>query len=238
MIHVDKTDGQIRLKEIVFDVMEDLGLEPRWWKNILRWVIRGVGELHLFHMNYYEEEKLTPSDLNIITVPDDFVSLVALGINYKGRFWRLSQDNRFITTTTTDGDDEILDEDIGEGVAMGDSIIYHLGDSGGKNQYYLTWLNRSQFMINGTPRVDVMMRYVSSGVNKQGSTYVPAICREALIAWAKKMYYERIATSDLKIMRSQEKYETEVEKLRFIQFASNEDIADAIYESWTQTVKR
>jgi len=238
MIHTDKTDGQIKLKEIVLTIMEDEGIERRWWKNLLSWTIRGYSDLNLYHLDYYEEAKLTPSDLNIITVPDDFVSLIALGMPYMGRFWRLNSDGRFITTTTTDGGSEVLDEEVGEGVPIGDGTYYHYGETGGKNAYSITWINATQFMINGTPRIDVIMRYVSSGVKQRGETFVPALCREVLVAGTKVKYLERINASDVKVARAIIKYDGELEKIRLAQFASVEDMMSAVYEAWSQAVKR
>lgn len=238
MVHTDKTDGQVRIKEIVFDAKEDLGIEDRWYKNLLRWAIRGYTDLNIYHVDFYEEAKVTPNDLNIITVPDDFINLVALGFNYYGRFYRLTSDGTFITTTTTDGEDEILDSDEGEGVAIGDSSIYHYGETGGKNQYYVTWINSRQFMINGTPRISMILRYTSSGINSTGATYIPVLFREYLVEYVNVKYLERTNASDIKIRRAEERMEKELEKLRFAQFMSVEDMADAIYSTWTQTVKR
>jgi len=238
MVHVDKIPGQITVRDVVLDVIEDLGIEQKWYKNMVRWAVRGFGELLLFHVDVYEETKLTPSAVGICTVPEDYVSWVAIGIPWFGRLFTVSRDNLLITTTTTVANVETQDSTQGEGVAQSGTAFYHYGETGGKNQYHLEWINNRQFMVNGLPVTNVILRYVSTGIKASGDSSLPVLCREALIAYIKKMYAERDPKSMSSLQYWDNRWNEELEKLRFAQFPTADDITDTIYETWTQTVKR
>jgi len=243
MVHTNKLSGQITIKQIVMDVIEDLGAESKWYKNMVRWAIRGYGQLSLFHLDVFEEVKLTSSDLNICTVPDDYVNWVAIGVPYYGKLFTVSRDNKLITTTTTVAGNnnttvEILSVEEGEGITIGASSYRHYGEVGGKNQYRIQWINSRQFVLNGLPKATVILRYVSNGLNASGESFVPVLAQEALIAYIKMKFVERDPKSMSSLQYWKQNYEEQTELLRYAQFASLEDIADAVYETWTQTVKR
>jgi len=238
MQHTDKLPGQISLKQVVMDVLEDRGIDSRHYKNMIRWAIRGCSKLSMFHIDVYEEVRLTPNSLNVCTVPDDYVNWVAIGYPYRGRFFTVSRDGSIITTTTTVEGQETLDIAEGEGVVRSSDSQWHYGESGGKNQYSITWINDRQFVLSGTPPRAVSLRYVSTGVKNSEETLIPAICEEALIAYVKMMWAEKLHESMNDISYWNQKWVEAQEELRFVQFPSMEDIADAVYETWTQTVKR
>lgn len=238
MVHTDKLSGQITIKQVVMDVMEDQGIDSKWYKNMIRWAIRGYTHLSLFHMDVFEETRLTPSSLNVCTVPDDFVNAVAIGIPYDGEFWTASRNNRMITTTTTVDGVETLDTVEGEGVIRSSNSVWHYGETGGKNQYSVAWINNRQFVVNGTPSRTVLLRYVSSGINASGESFIPVLAMEALIAYIKLMYCERDPKSKVDLAYRNQKWDETREELRFAQFVTMDDIADAIYSTWTQSVKR
>jgi hypothetical protein len=63
------------------------------------------------------------------------------------------------------------------------------------------------------------------------------LCRESLVALGKQRVGERDKRlADAKYWGM--KHEEEIEKLRFAQFPTLDDLMDAIYETYTQTVKR
>lgn len=238
MVHVEKLPGQIRIGQIVMDVMEDKGIESKWYKNMVRWAVRGYTQLSIFHLDTFEEVKLTPSSVGICTVPDDYVNWVAIGMPYDGKFWTFTRDNRIITTTTTVDGAETQDSTQGEGVIRSSSSLSHYGETGGKNQYNIEWINSRQFIVNGTPSRVVLLRYVSSGINATDESSVSVLAQEALIAYVKKMWCERDPKSMAELSYWNDQFDQQKELLRFAQFPTIDDVADAIYETMTQTVKR
>lgn len=239
MQHTEKTRALVALSTIAYRVMEDNNIPDRYYMNIIDWLRRGYTKLSQFDNQFYEQKKLAMSDLSTITIPADCIQIVALGIPYGGRFWIFNRDGEFVTTTTTNTDTEAeeLDSDQGEGESISNPSYRHLGDHGGKNQYRFSWVDKNTIYVNGLPSVTVTLRYISSGINAEGDTEVPLMCEETLIHFAERMYFKRIKDrSSMQIADSD--FKKAREELRWAQAPSVHELFNAVYESFTQTIKR
>jgi hypothetical protein len=236
--------GLITFEDIVANIMLDLGPEAQKseYARILQWAIRGYGELQEFHLNYVQEAELPISDINTVTLPIDFVSFLSIGIGINGQYWTFTKDNKILSPKGTECGVESLDDESGEGIAIGDGgSISGYGVSGGRNvAYYRIDRKNNRIILNqNLNRDNVILRYITSGVNLDGPTYIPREARECLLAWVhwkrvqRSHKYSRVDKLDAKT-----DYYEEVDKLRDKTGPTLEEIYDAIFETVTQTAKR
>lgn len=237
-------NGLITLKDIIANVMLDLGPEAREgeYARMMQWAIRGYGELQEFHLNYLKETELTISDISTVTLPTDFVAFISIGIPINGRYWTFTRDDKILSPQTMDCGEDALNEDNGENVVFGaGGYISGYGVPGGRNDAYyrIDYANNRIILNQNINRSTVILRYITSGVSLEGETYVPRIARECLIAWIhwKRIQHDsRVARVDKESARRD--YYEEVNKLRDITGPSLEEIYDAIYETIMQVPKR
>jgi hypothetical protein len=238
------TNGLITLKDVVVNTMMDLGPEAQKaeYFRFMQWAIRGFGELKQFHLNYVKEVTLDITDINTVILPPDYVNFVSIGIGINGRMWTFTKDNTIISPEGESCGAEAFTDENGEGVSIGDGgYVSGYGVPGGRNMaYYKLDLQNNRIILDqNLSRTSVKLKYITSGINLDGPTYIPLMARECLIAWVhwKRVQHNRNYTRGEKDDAKMDYYE-EVEKLRDLTGPTLEQIYDAIAETWIQTAKR
>jgi hypothetical protein len=169
-------------------------------RRFLDFAIRGMRYLSLrVFKNSKRVVKVEPDSNNRIPFPEDMEEFIAISVPVDGKLWRLTRKNDLIPTKTVDGIDESLDAADGEGIeqptAQGDSFTAR----GGVNAHgYFTIDERGEeIIINSNNRGEVLLEYISSGVNNTGTTNVPAKYAPAIIAYIlwRDVQYDRTANA-------------------------------------------
>ena len=235
--------GVVSLKSIVSNVLLDLGKDGDMGEYLryLNWGIRVLKELNLFHVRVVQTIQLSMTDIKTVTLPDDFLMFVSLGIPVNGRMWYFTKDDKLIMPQSEECALETLEDDDGEGVVIGDGRDYYgYGLPGGRNEYYYRLdLPNNRIVVNGFPRSKVILTYVGTGIKMGEETMVLKVMEEALIAGIHNMRDRRDRSVPMNHkIHSEEIYNQEVEKLRFVQGPTLDEICDAIYKTYYQSIKR
>ena len=235
--------GVITLKDIVLNVQNDIGpqADAGNYFRFLQFAIRGMKKLRLFDLNIVNTARLDMSDINTVTLPDDYVNFCALGVPYKGRMWTFTKEGKMISPSSESCGKEVLDSDKGEGIDISDGYnVSGYGVPGGGNLYYMNIeLKNNRIVLSGFNRTTVILKYISTGVSMNDETYIPRIAEEALIAWVhwKRLQYDRKSSRVDKYSAKVDYYEA-VKDLRDVQSPTLDEIYDAIYETFFQSAKR
>jgi len=200
-------------------------------------IIRGFKEAKMFHLKGFTKiAKLTVSDIKTITIPDDYLSFVAVVVPTAGEYWSLTEKETLVYSqsgASLDADDE-------EGEDINDSYSVTYGATGGKNKQGYIKLDEvnSRIIINSLEvgKTEVFLIYVSSGINESGTeTYVPDAIVPMLHFYA---LYKDAIYKDKKFEHLKKEYESELDKVRYLQMPSLDAMLDALYGVFTSTPQR
>jgi len=187
----------------------------------------------LFHIDNKKTALVDMDENNCISFPDDYLSLIAIGIPLHGKLFVFTKDHELLTIVTTDpvyGWTDQIDEKSQSGYGAG----------GGKNDYYFNEDPENQrFIFNGVQRSEVILQYVSSGISATAETSVPVIHKpiiQAYILWKDSIYDPNTALNQKMILEAD--YNQEVRKIRALAMPSIQEIKDEFYKSYKQTPKR
>lgn len=232
------SSGWITLKKMVQEILFETDADQGNYKKYMHHVINGVRDLNMYHFDNVKTAKLIANDIGAVDMPSDYVEFRALAIQDGGKMWTLTREDNLIRTTTLDGGDETLDNDIGEGVSIDTGRNYTYRTKGGKNDFYFTVDTRNdRFIIRGLPGTTrtFFLMYISSGVdlNEGNATQIPAKIKQPLKWWV--MYQNEMMSrtgNKNNAILYQREYEREVSKLRFSELPTADEIRDIIYSTY------
>jgi hypothetical protein len=235
--------GYTTLKEVVLNTLSGMGKSAnmQYYFAFLQFAIRGYKKLNLFHLPITKTAYLTMSDINTITLPNDYLSFLALGVPYKGRIWTFTKDQGLVSPDTTDCGVQSLSSTEGEDIVKGDTgSLTGYGLQGGVNEYYYKIdLANNRIIINGLTARKATLVYVSTGISMSETTFIPKIAEEALIAF---VHWQRVQYDDTVPMGIKKDYEEQFIKgcneLEYASMPTIEELYDAVYSAFYQTAKR
>ena len=181
-------------------------------KNNLRWhqfVIEGYKKLKI---NYAQEVKvayLQMNDANIIEYPADYVSYSKIAINACGNLWTLSLNKNMVLPRGQKCGytiREVCNCETDEGVSFdppedGIQFVGHWNNGlyvqnlfaagGGFNiGYYRDDPEMRQFVFNPEmPKMQIILEYVSNGINYSGATLIPELAVDYLEQYVLDLEY-------------------------------------------------
>ena len=229
----------VTISNIVDDVLNDLGIYTE--ENYIRYkqfVIRGVTNINLFHLNSTKQVTLPVSQIGTVNLPDDFIDYTYIGICYEGNEWSLTRNDHMC-----------IPEDgacsVEQGNPDNDEVIPSIGTygaSGGYNSaYYKIDKLRNRIVLQGsTSGADIKLTYISNGIDYNNETLLPLVARESLIAWThwKAVQHDSAVPYTIKA-DNKEEYFREVTKLRMLEYSFTiDELKDAYYSGLKQTPKR
>jgi len=167
----------VNLSYVVNDLINELGAaqHKKFRNKYLQIAVGGLRELNLYHFNKFKQEWIDVSDsLGTVAWPTDLVKWLAIGINSNGRLWTFTRDNKIIIPEGTIEGQDTLSTTRGENTTIEKDISANLGTRGGVNTNYFTVdeANR-RFVINGDDVSEVLVQYISSGVNMSAESVIP-----------------------------------------------------------------
>lgn len=233
------SSGWITLKQMTQEILFETGRDQGFYKRCMHHVINGVRDLNLFHFDNVKTSKHNVTDLGVISMPTDYVSLIALSMTDGGQMWTLTRNDKLIRTTT----DDDLDTDIGEGVAIDTGANRGYKTVGAKNDYYYTIDERNDtFIIRPLPSVTktFFLQYISSGVDLESgtATRIPQKLKESLkyhVLLSEAIMHDK---GDKRLVGLYEdQYEKAVSKLDTLDLPTADELRDMIYETY-QNIRR
>lgn len=248
-----KTAGVKTINYVVMSVLNRLrDYTMRDYSFLEQIIIEGYSELNLWHLDNIEVVYLRMSEAKTVDLPADYVDYCKIGIPINGKIKVLTNNEnillprKFEDGTDVGNADETVSGDDGiffiDHFRNGNFIAGLYGSTGGRDQaYYKIDRETRRIVFSGSvPRGEIVLEYISSGVNLQGSTLIPAEAIPALRAYALWQLIE----NDRKVPASEKErkkaaYEEEIEALRFFQTSFTADeYKKHVWKSTKQSIKR
>lgn len=199
-----EVSGFVKLSDLVDGLLyKDKALTKSDRNWVLEHLIDGIRHYHMHDCYAPKQVKVTPDVNQIINYPTDMVGFISLNFLENGEFRTLPElKNLNISTTIVQGQ-ETFDSDLGEGVDYDDGLDYGLGTIGGKGEtYFVRDEKKSRFLLNGLDRAELILLYVSAGIQTDSETYIPAAAKLLLESWTRyqiSMYGQGYSAADIQL---------------------------------------
>lgn len=238
-----KLPAQITLKDIVEEFRLISKLPKIEYANLKQIAIRGYQRLvFLIIPQGKVVGKYTMDSNKILALPADLVELNAVYIpDAYGQFWPLSK-NKKIVSTVSSGPIRDPSSPNYEGVDVPDPNGRYYSATGGVNisgYYTIDWApeNRRILFVN-VDQSEVVLDYLSTGVEDVESAYVPTQAAEAIQAYMAFRYYSfRPDTPANRIELYKDILKSEERKLRNMKF-NFEDFKQHILRNLSPSILR
>ena len=195
-------------------------------------MIEGYTDLNLWHLDNIEVVYLRMSDAKTVDLPCDYVDYLKIGIPINGHIRVLTKNDRMLLPRKFADGEDVGNTDAGS-IDYTSAPIYFIdhfrngqfvgglyGMPGAVDEaYYRIDRENRQIIFTGSiPRGEVVLEYVSSGIDLGGTTVIPREAVPALRAFA----LWQIIENDSKVgggekERKKAQYEEQVEALRAFQ---------------------
>lgn len=222
----------ISLKKIIAETLALSGQPKSRFYPMFQTLINGVRDLQLFHVNSVKRVLLDMDSNYVIDFPSDLISFVSLSIPVNGKNMIFIEDNEILAIATTDYDwMDSLDEK--------STVSYGTRGAKATDYFRIDWENQRFVFNSPEQRTEVILTYISSGVDLTAETEVPLVTKASLMAyilWREALMTESTYYNRIEILRVD--YEREIEKLRALELPGVDAIRDQIRRSYRQSPKR
>ena len=228
--------GLVNLQTVCKGLVYKMGLDPYYETKFFQYGIDGITQLKLYTLGETKVEKLEmDSDLNTITLPNDYMKFVDLGVPINGRLWSLTKDNTIIDTTTLVNGQETYDEDLGEG----DWNYLKQNGAGGQNsRYYKVDEKNRRIVISGIDVTTVWLVYISTGVYTDEPTYIPRAVKPVIEAFIRLEFFENSAdTPASKMIFYENRFKTQRNRLKRLKYPTLQELADSLAKTFYRPTK-
>lgn len=249
-----KTQGQTTILYVVMSVLNRLrDYSMRHYSFLEQIIIEGYTEMNLWHLDNIEVVYLRMSEAKTVDVPADFIDWLRVGVPINGKLRVLTHHDKILLPRTFADGEPVGNTDDNTG-AINDGVYFtdHFrngqfvgglyGMPGGVDMSYYRYdrENRQIIFSGSIPRGEIVLEYLSTGVNVQGTTVIPKEVVPALRAYA----LWQIIENDRKISigekeRKKAQYEEEVSSVRHFQSTFTADeYKRHVYRHTRQSMKR
>jgi len=197
-------------------------------------ITNGLRDLQLYHHKAPKRVILAMSESYTVDLPDDFLSFIAIGIPISGKLHLFTEDNELLAITTVEDVYDWTD-------SIDEKSLSGPGARGGKNSDYfkIDWENSRIVFNSPSVRAEIILEYVSSGIDASAETSIPVTMKMILISyalWQDGIFDTKTPYTQVGILK--ERYENEVEKLRMLELPGIDSIRDEIRRSYRMSPKR
>ncbi len=251
-----KTAGTATITYIVMSVLNRLrDYSMRHYSFLEQIVIEGYTDLNLWHLNNIEVVYYKMSDAKSVPLPPDFVDYCKVGIPIGGKIRVITRNPNILLPRTyedTDPEEEVGHTDADNTSSGAIFFVDHFrngqfvaglyGLPGGLDhtEWNIDWERRQLVFGGSIPRTEIVLEYISSGINLSGGTIIPREAAPALRQYA----LWQIIENDHKVSanekeRKKQQYEEQVEALRSFQSTFTiDDYKRSVWRSTHQSIKR
>lgn len=192
--------------------------------------------IHDFHV---EVTKVVTVDstTNSFSYPSDYVRYTAIAMSIDGRWWVYTRDDAMVPLND---DDTSTALGVDNSTAIQGSLpniaelepSQSLGRAGGRNDYYFREDRRNRlFQVGGSTPDIVVLKYVSNGLNSDGSIYLPDYATLAIEDYTRWSLADYDGEAESKILRKEAKYNKSRRKMRQVHRPTIQDLRDIIYKT-------
>ncbi|MCK9319778.1 hypothetical protein [Methanoculleus sp.] len=245
----------ITLEKIIYDVQSDLNdFSNANYMRMLQWLVRGVTDLNMHHVSNLEVAYLTADASGQVDLPNDYIAYSKIGVCENGLIKVFGINDNMCLRRKTECEVGLAVQTAS--LAMNGQIPYvsHYRDGlyvsglyglggGFRSTYYRIDKQKRKIILGGDiPLGEIVLEYLSSGINLSGKTYVDDDMREVLIAllhWRIKEHSPSRTVSEGEKERARQMYDYQARRLSKLRkkFTISE-LMDTIYASYKQTIKR
>ncbi len=235
-----KTNALITINEIVEGIQMMTEIPEEHGFRIEQLVIDAIKELNLVALDEGRAvEKKTMDSNYLLSMPSDLIRLNGACIPVNGELWPLTVERQMVPTTSLTDGAVTLDDDYGEGV---DIVKVGTGYSarGGVNLHGYVFPDYAQrrLVFRNVNRSEVLLDYMTTGVDLTDTTYVPTQAKTAIGFYVKlQMELNKTKPIPNNVTMFEDQYSKQKDILRGIKFNRNE-FMDAMYRTMIPTIGR
>ena len=252
---VPKTAGTTTINYVVMSVLNRLrDYSMRHYSFLEQIIIEGYTDLNLWHLDNIEVVYLRMSDAKTVDLPCDYVDYIKIGVPVNGVIRVLTHHDRMLLPRKFADGEDVGNTDAGKTKTPTGSIFFldHFrngqfiaglyGIPGGIDSAYYRIDRESRTIIftGFIARGEVVLEYISSGINLAGTTVIPREAVPALRAFA----IWQLIENDSKVPagekeRKKAQYEEQLQAVRSFQntFTADE-YKRHVYKHTRQSPKR
>jgi hypothetical protein len=241
---------------VVAYVLSDMNLEHEYatkGEKVAQMALRGFMDFNMYHLDNIRVKYINVIPDNSIDLPTDFIDYVKVAVNLNGKLWTLTvndsiplpeidkcgQQIQDITNTFQwQGGGFYFPDHYNNGFFVGGA--YSLTGGFNTAYYRIDIENRKIWFRGFVPNGQIVLEYISNGVNLSEQTLIPRIAVEPLV----NFIHYKFALQDVRKNRGQiddlrREYQNSVNQMRFfIGSMTEDDFKDLHYQSYKQTPKR
>lgn len=235
------TNGVVSLKYVLASLKSSLSIDDREDERLLQFIVDGISEINMFHLDISGTQKglFDISAINTVDFPSDFIDYVFIGRVVNGRMVSLSRNDSLVIPTDIDCG---LDANPYKDTIVDFPKFYHYGLGGGYNiaEYRIDKRDRRIIISGVIPGSQIYMEYISTGVSIGGDTVIPRYAVPVLRAYAD---WKRTEYDDKQPLYAKQRkaaiYQYELERVdSLVNSMTVDEILDQVYKGYRQTVKR
>lgn len=242
------SNAVITIRDIVDDYLaESNNYSDNEVLRYMRLAERCITTLNLFTLNTISIKTIEVNKtINTVNLPDDCLRVIRVGtILPNGRIYTLTVDNLLsLKDDLYSCEEKVINEENINVLSYDNSnILYNKNYNfrGGISEFGTYRINESLRRIELNESVildDITIEYVSSGLKSDGVTYIPAIIREAVIAFIKWKELNRTNSTYNERAELEQQYKEELRKLDAIEMETFDEIYDVLCNTNSPLIKR
>lgn len=223
--------------------------ERKYYNEAAMYFLRGFRTFKLFHEAGCVKEAWLPiTPINTVNYPEDVMRLITVGVSVNKELFTFTRSDKIVSPISSPID-AVFDTDREENDSIERTPTDGYGTKGANVEYYYKDEPDKRRIVLGRLAVDktrfadrseVLLRYVSTGVDNLDSTYIPNEAANLLISYieyklveSRPDKYSRFYIADKK-----ENYREEVNMYDALNLPSLDELADMIMETSSQNVRR
>lgn len=254
---IPKTQGLVTLRYVVMSVLNRLqDYSLKRYKFLAQIAIEGfTEELSMFHIDAGTEVVyLHMSTAKTVALPSDFVDYLKVGYPINGKLKVITRNDNILLPRVFDDGTAIGNTTVNDTTVLSGAVFFQdhyrngqfvgglFGMQGGIDDcYFRVDRENHQLVFSGeTPRSEIVLEYLSSGLKVEGGSLIPRECVAALrtyVLWQSQENDSRVAYNAKE--RLKREHDEAVAALRSFQssFTASEYL-QMVYQSYTQSPKR
>ena len=210
---------------------------------------RGFREFRLFHDSGSIKESWQPvTAINTVNYPKDLLKLISVGVVVDKEFFTFTRSDKMVAPITSPIDAS-LDSDREEDSTLRRTPTYGYGTKAGNVEYYYKDDKVGRRIVLGrmalditryASRSEVLVQYVSTGLDNLDETYIPNEAANLLMAYIE---YKLVESRPEKYGRAyiadkKQNYFEEKAMVAALEMPSLDELIDVIYETSSQLPRR
>jgi hypothetical protein len=237
-LETPKVQGTTTINYVVMSVLNRLkDYSMRHYSFLEQICIEGYTELNLWYLDNIEVVYLRMSDAKTVDLPPDYVDYTKIGVPVAGKLRVLTNNQNILLPREFQDGEPVGNTD--DAQTIGYDAVYFIdhfrngqfvggmyGFPGANDQafYRVDRESRTIVFSGSIPRGEVVLEYISSGVNLSGTTVIPREAVPALRAYLQWILIEndsKVSASEKE--RKKNQFDEQVHALQFFQTSFTKD---------------